>query len=90
MRYTPWCDFTEHVSCSRAFTSKYSRTLRIHNSWFGIIAYPVVAWLAIIGRPLELIVTLDGGERGRKFDLLVNDRVIATVEPAGLAMHRRT
>lgn len=56
MRYTPWCDFSEQVSCSRAFTSRYSRTLRIHNAWFGIIAYPVVAWIAIIGRPLELLI----------------------------------
>jgi hypothetical protein len=32
---------------------------------------------------LELIVTYDGGERGRSFDLLVNDRVIATVETKG-------
>lgn len=56
MRYTPWCDFSEQISCSRAFTSKYSRTLRIHNSWFGIIAYPIVAWLAISGRSLELLL----------------------------------
>lgn len=33
--------------------------------------------------PLELIVTYDGGERGRKFDVVLNDRVIATAELAG-------
>ncbi len=32
---------------------------------------------------LELIVTYDGGERGRSFDLLVNDRAIATIETKG-------
>jgi hypothetical protein len=30
-----------------------------------------------------LIVTYDGGERGRSGDLLVNDRVLATVELTG-------
>ncbi|HEX2860899.1 MAG TPA: beta-L-arabinofuranosidase domain-containing protein, partial [Lacunisphaera sp.] len=35
------------------------------------------------GAPLELIVTYDSGERGRVFDLLVNDRVIARVERNG-------
>lgn len=40
------------------------------------------------GAPLELIVTYDGGERGRAFELLVNDRVIATVETKGDARDR--
>jgi DUF1680 family protein len=35
------------------------------------------------GAALELIVTYDGSERDRRFDLLVNDRVIATVESKG-------
>ncbi|HEY0946326.1 MAG TPA: beta-L-arabinofuranosidase domain-containing protein, partial [Opitutaceae bacterium] len=34
---------------------------------------------AISGAPLELLVTYDADERGRTFDILVNDRVIATV-----------
>jgi DUF1680 family protein len=33
--------------------------------------------------PLELIVTYDGGERDRAFDLVVNDQVIATIERKG-------
>ncbi len=55
MRYQPWCDFSEHASCSRAFTSNYSRVFGIHNAWFGILAYPSVAWLAVTGRMLELL-----------------------------------
>jgi hypothetical protein len=35
------------------------------------------------GDALELIVTYDGAERGRSFDVSVNDRVVATVEVAG-------
>lgn len=35
------------------------------------------------GAPLELVVTYDGGERDRSFDLLVNNRIVATVELAG-------
>lgn len=33
--------------------------------------------------PLELIITIDGGERGRKFDLFVNDRLLASLAPEG-------
>ena len=55
MRYTPWCDFSESVSCSRAFTSSYSHALGVHNGWFGVLAYPIIAWLAMAGRSLELL-----------------------------------
>ena len=55
MRYRPWCDFSETVSCSRAFTSNYSRAFGFHNAWFGLAAYPAVAWLALTGRTLELL-----------------------------------
>jgi hypothetical protein len=49
--------------------------------WFSYQLNAAKAGPATAG--LELIVTYDGSERGRSFDLLVNDRVIATVELKG-------
>lgn len=41
------------------------------------------------GASLELIVTYDGGERDRKFDVVLNDRVLATVELTGQQRDRQ-
>ena len=49
--------------------------------WFAYKLNPTAAGPAAVG--LELIVTYDGGERDRAFDLLVNDRLVATVSSKG-------
>ncbi len=41
------CDLDEHVSCTRAFTSPASRTLGIHNAWYGIVFYALAAALSL-------------------------------------------
>lgn len=69
------------------FDGEATRTGALHGrrsreatgGWF---AYKLNA-AAAAGAPLELIVSYDGGENGRTFDLLVNGRVIATVELPG-------
>jgi len=64
---------------SRTGTTHGARWREAVGGWF---SYRLSAARAG-GAPLELIVTCDGNQRGRAFDLLVNDRVLATVELAG-------
>ncbi len=59
--YAPVCDISESVSCSTAFTSKYSKTLGVNNSILGIGFYaavfilsltfyaPLILYLAVLG-----------------------------------------
>ena len=63
--YSPLCDITSSVSCSKAFTSRYSVTLGIPNPLAGVIYYPLAAavfflkpgWLVCLIVP-ALAVTL--------------------------------
>lgn len=75
----------EHGFAGEATRTGTLRGRRSREATAGWFAYklnaPAAAGSAVAG--LELIVTYDGGERGRSFDLLVNDRVIATVELNG-------
>jgi uncharacterized membrane protein len=41
--YTPFCDISSSVSCSRAFASRYGVTLGIPNPLAGIFYYSLVA-----------------------------------------------
>lgn len=54
--YTPLCNVGGKVMCSPALTSKYSHLLGISNSALGMMFYPAVAVLAILG--LETLVLL--------------------------------
>jgi len=45
--YAPVCDISKNVSCSAAFTSKYSRTLGINNSILGIGFYTLILLLSV-------------------------------------------
>ncbi len=40
--YHPACDFNNRVSCTKALTSKYGKTLKISNAAWGMIFYSVV------------------------------------------------
>jgi uncharacterized protein len=69
------------------FTGEATRTgsthgLRWREAVGGWFAYSLNA-PSPAGSALELIVTYDGSERDRRFDVLINDRVIATVELSG-------
>ena len=40
--YSPVCDIRKNISCSAAFTSKYSKTLGINNSILGLGFYSAI------------------------------------------------
>lgn len=46
-KYTAICDINDQISCSKAFTSKYSSHFGISNTIFGSIFYGVVFVLAL-------------------------------------------
>jgi hypothetical protein len=66
----------EHnVRSDRSVTGvTHSRTWRDAEGWFSYDLEPGVA-----SGPLELLVTYSAGERGRQFDIVVEDRVISSV-----------
>lgn len=72
----------EHGFAGEATRTGATHGLRWREAVGGWFAYTLNATDAA-GAALELIVTYDGSERDRRFDLLVNDRVLATVELAG-------
>lgn len=44
------CDISERSSCTKTLKSKYSRILfGISNTYFGILFFGVIAWLAYVG-----------------------------------------
>jgi vitamin-K-epoxide reductase (warfarin-sensitive) len=45
--YAPVCDISKKISCSAAFSSKYSKTLGIHNSILGIGFYVAIFILSL-------------------------------------------
>ncbi|MBR9701218.1 hypothetical protein GOV11_05125 [Candidatus Woesearchaeota archaeon] len=40
--YIALCDLSKEISCTRAFSSKYSRMFGIHNAVFGIAFYALI------------------------------------------------
>jgi vitamin-K-epoxide reductase (warfarin-sensitive) len=49
--YKPICDISEDMSCSKAFTSSYSRAAGFSNSTGGIIFYILMLSLIFLGYP---------------------------------------
>jgi vitamin-K-epoxide reductase (warfarin-sensitive) len=57
--YKPWCDIGKHISCTKAFGSRYGSLLFLPNPAYGLIFYALVysvgwsklytSYLAIIG-----------------------------------------
>lgn len=43
------CDISDHVSCTRAFTSEYGKTFGVSNGAWGLIYYLVVLSVATAG-----------------------------------------
>ncbi len=46
--YKAACDINDRISCSKAFTSKYGKTLGISNAVGGIIFYPLILTLSLL------------------------------------------
>jgi DUF1680 family protein len=72
----------EHGFAGEATRAGALHGRRSRDATGGWFAYRMNAGAAA-GVPLELIVTYEGGERDRSCELLVNDRVVATVERSG-------
>ena len=77
----------EHVFAGEASRTGATQGRRWREAVGGWFSYKLSATGAA-GAALELIVTYDGGERDRKFDVVLNDRVIATVELRGQQRNR--
>ena len=45
-KYKAFCDFTEKMSCSKAFSSSYGRIALLPNSLYGIFFYLLILYLA--------------------------------------------
>ena len=59
------------------------RTWREASGWFGYQLTIPSSTAATRGRSLALLITYSDGQRDRRFDILVNDRVIASVSLEG-------
>ncbi len=44
--FRAWCDFTERISCTKAFTSEFAHTGMLPNSIIGMMVYSVIGLLA--------------------------------------------
>ncbi len=66
VNYKPACDISDHISCSKPFTSIYSAVLGISNTVVSIIYFTSMFWLAVgdfnklmfIGACIAVIFTL--------------------------------
>lgn len=47
--YKPFCDVSKDMSCTKAFSSKYSRFLLIHNSTYGVLYYLIIMIISLQG-----------------------------------------
>ncbi|XP_014213150.1 vitamin K epoxide reductase complex subunit 1 [Copidosoma floridanum] len=65
--YQPFCDISEHVSCTKAFMSKYGKgfgliprdsPLYLPNSLYGIIFYTIVASLSLFNSYWNTVLML--------------------------------
>ena len=56
--YTPICDISRHISCSKAFASSYSATMGVPNPVGGIIYYLLVLLLTFFGKGQKIIIYL--------------------------------
>lgn len=56
--YSPICDISEKISCSKAFGSKFSKTLGIPNPLLGIIYYIIIFILSLFEFFLQYIFYL--------------------------------
>ncbi len=53
-KYAPLCDIRDHISCSKAFTSKYSKAAGVSNAHAGIVFYALL--LGILWPRNEVII----------------------------------
>ena len=46
--FKPYCDISDLISCTKAFTSKYGTTLSLPNGVWGLIFYTIIIILSIV------------------------------------------
>lgn len=56
--YTPVCDISDRISCSKAFGSDYSKTLGIPNPLAGLLYYPAMVLLPFFEVSLQYLFYL--------------------------------
>ncbi len=54
--YKAFCDFTESMSCTKAFTSPYGKLFGISNALGGLIFYAVVLLLTFFGQTTFIFI----------------------------------
>lgn len=54
--YSPVCDISEHVSCSKAFSSIYGKHFGVSNGTYGLIFYVVIIALALMNMQTGIVV----------------------------------
>jgi vitamin-K-epoxide reductase (warfarin-sensitive) len=50
--YKPFCDLSQNVSCTKAFTSEYGKLLLIDNALLGLLYYILLLLLSFTSTPL--------------------------------------
>ena len=55
-KYKPWCDISDKVSCTKAFSSTYGFILGISNSLYGIFFYALIAFLAFQDKVVDVFI----------------------------------
>ena len=58
--YKPVCDISDAVSCSKPIRSPYGKLLGFSNSYLGLVYYPILAILAVVGNNTSLLVLATG------------------------------
>jgi len=54
--YVPLCDFSDKISCSAAFTSKYGELIGIPNTHLGLLFFVSVVLFELLGLSLVVFV----------------------------------
>ncbi len=58
--YQPVCNISDRISCTKPITSPYGKLLGFSNSYLGLVYYPILALLAIVGNDISLLVLATG------------------------------
>ena len=58
--YKPLCNISDRISCSKPIMSPYGKLLGFSNSYLGLVYYPIMALLALVGNKLSIFVLATG------------------------------
>jgi vitamin-K-epoxide reductase (warfarin-sensitive) len=58
--YKPFCNISDRISCTKPIESPYGKLMGFSNSVLGMVYYPIMALLGIIGNTISLFVLATG------------------------------